>query len=54
MEVDKGSDQKSDIYPPLDGWRLKNKFTEDEKYHKLMTWLKSQHADIQEESRQSD
>ena len=22
------------------GWRLKNEFTEDEKYHNLMRWLK--------------
>ena len=34
-------DQKSDIYP---NWmaahaRLKNEFTEDEKYHTLMSWL---------------
>ena len=41
MEVDKGSDQKSDIQPH---WmaayaRLKNEFTEDEKCHNLMTWL---------------
>ena len=42
MEVDKGSDQKSDIQPH---WmaahaRLKNEFTENEKCHYLMTWLK--------------
>ena len=42
MEVDKGSDQKSDIQPH---WmaghaRLKNEFTEDEKCHNLMRWLK--------------
>ena len=47
MEVDKGSDQKSDIWP---NWmvahaRLKNKFTEDEKYHNLMTLLKY-HAEV--------
>ena len=41
MEVDEGFDQKSNIYPH---WmaghaRLKNEFTEDEKYHNLMTWL---------------
>ena len=41
MEVNKGSDQKSDIYP---SWiaahaRLKNEFTEDEKYHYLMSWF---------------
>ena len=38
MEVDKGSDQKWDVWPL---WmaahaRLKNEFTEDEKYHNLM------------------
>ena len=38
---DEGSDQKSDILPH---WmaahaRLKNEFTEDEKYHNLMRWL---------------
>ena len=43
MEVDEGSDQKSDIWPH---WmtahaRLKNEFTEDEKCHNLMSWLKS-------------
>ena len=41
MEVDEGSDQKSDIYPH---WmaahaRLKNEFTEDEKYHNVMCML---------------
>ena len=41
MEVDKGSDQKSDIYPH---WmaahvRLKNVFTEDEKNHNLVSLL---------------
>ena len=41
-EVDKGSDQKSDIWPH---WmavhtHLKNEFTEEEKYHNLMTLLK--------------
>ena len=41
MEVDEGSDQKSDIYPR---WiaahaHLKNEFTEDEKCHYLMRWL---------------
>ena len=41
MEVDEGSDQKSDICPH---WmaahvRLKNEFTENEKYHNLMSWL---------------
>ena len=42
MEVDEGSDQKSDIYPRLMAAhaRLKNEFTEDEKYHNLMRWLK--------------
>ena len=39
--VDEGSGQKLDTYPH---WmaahaRLKNEFTEDEKYHNLMTWL---------------
>ena len=39
MEVDEGFDKKSDI---LSHWmaahaRLKNEFTEDEKYHNLMT-----------------
>ena len=43
MEVDGGSDWKSDI---LLHWmaahaRLKDEFTEDEKYHNLMTWLSS-------------
>ena len=42
MEVDEGSDQKSDIQPH---WmavhaRLKNEFTEDEKCHNLKRWLK--------------
>ena len=41
MEVDEGSEQKSDIYPH---WMaahvgLKNEFTEDKKSHNLMTWL---------------
>ena len=41
MEVDEGSDQKSDIKP---NWMaahvcLKNEFTEDEKYQNLITWL---------------
>ena len=41
MEADKGSDQKSDIYPH---WmavpaHLKNEFTEEEKFHNLMWWL---------------
>ena len=41
MEVDEGSDQNSDIMPH---WmaayaRLKNEFTDDEKYHNLMAWL---------------
>ena len=43
MEVDEGSDQKSDNQPH---WKaahahLKNEFTEDEKYHNLMRWLNS-------------
>ena len=43
MEVNEGSDQKSDI---LSHWiaahvSLKNEFTEDEKCHNLMAWLKS-------------
>ena len=42
MEVDEGSERNSDIQPQ---WmtayaRLKNAFTEDEKYHNLMRWLK--------------
>ena len=39
MEVDEGSDQKIRHLAPLDGCasRLKNEFTEDEKYHNLMT-----------------
>ena len=41
MEEDEGSDQKSDIYPD---WmtahsRMKKEFTEDRKYHNLMSWL---------------
>ena len=41
MEVDEGTNQKSDIYPH---WmavhaRLKNEFTEDKKYHNLVRWL---------------
>ena len=41
MEVDEGSDQKSDIQPR---WMavhacLKNDFMEEEKYHNLMRWL---------------
>ena len=41
MEVDEGSDQKSNIEP---NWmaRLKNEFTEDEKYN-LIKWLKLFH-----------
>ena len=42
MEVDEESDQKSDICPH---WmavhaRLKNEFTEDDKCHNLVRWLK--------------
>ena len=33
MKVNERSNQKSDIYPP------QNEFTEDEKYHNLMSWL---------------
>ena len=41
MVIDEGSNQKPDIYPH---WMaalacLKKEFTEDEKYHNLMTWL---------------
>ena len=41
MEIEEGSEEKSDIQPH---WmavlaRLKNEFTEDEKYHNLMPWL---------------
>ena len=41
MEVDEGSDQKSDIKPNRMSAhaRLKNEFTEDEKYHNLLRWL---------------
>ena len=42
MEVDEESDRTSDIYPhwmAVHG-RLKNEFTEDEKCHNLMSWLK--------------
>ena len=41
MEVDEGSDQKSDIWSHWKAAhaRLKNEFTEDEKYHNLMRWL---------------
>ena len=40
-EDDEGSDKKSDIKPHwMDAYaRLKNEFTEDEKYHNLMTLL---------------
>ena len=43
MEVDKESDKKSDILPH---WMvahalLKKEITEAEKYHNLLTWLKS-------------
>ena len=40
MEVDGGSDQKSDIYPYLMAMhaRLKNELTEDEKNRNLMSW----------------
>ena len=43
MEVDEGSDKKSDIYSH---WmaahaRLKNEFMEDEKCQNLMSWLNS-------------
>ena len=42
MEVDEGSNKKSDIYPH---WmaahaRLKNELTENERCHNLMSWLK--------------
>ena len=42
MEVDEESDQKSDIlrHKMAAYARLKNEFTEDEKYHNLMRWLK--------------
>ena len=42
MEVDKGSDQKSDIQSLWMGahTHLKNEFTKDEKCHNLMRWLK--------------
>ena len=41
MEVDEGSDQKSDIWPH---WMvghayLKNEFTEDKKFQNLTSWL---------------
>ena len=41
MEVDEGFDQKSDIKPhwKVAHARLKNEFTEGEKYHNLMRWL---------------
>ena len=39
MEVDEGSDQKSDIYRHCMNVRLKNEFTEDEKCHNFMRWL---------------
>ena len=46
MEVDEGSDQKSDIKPHWIAAHapLKNDFMEDEKYHNLMSWLN--HASI--------
>ena len=38
--VDEGSDQKSDMLHWMAAYvRLKNEFTEDVKYHCLMTWL---------------
>ena len=42
MEVDKRADQNSGIYPhqKVAHARLKNEFTEHEKYHNLMSWLK--------------
>ena len=39
MEVDDGSDQNSDIHWMAAHARLKNGFTEDEKYHNLMSEL---------------
>ena len=41
MEVDEGFDKTSDIWPHRMAAhvRLKNEFTEDEKYHNLITWL---------------
>ena len=41
MEVNEGSDQKSDISPHWMAQHasLKNEFTEHEKYQDLMTWL---------------
>ena len=38
MEVVEWSNQKSVIWMAAHA-RLKNEFTEDEKYHNLMTWL---------------
>ena len=43
MEVNEGSDKKSDIYSY---WmaahvRLKNEFTKEEKYHNLMTFMET-------------
>ena len=40
MEVDEGSDEKITHLSPLDGCALKNEFTQDEKCHNLMSWLK--------------
>ena len=42
MEVDEWSDQISDIHPHRTAAHacLKNEFTEDEKYHNLISWLK--------------
>ena len=39
MEVDEGSDQKSDMYPHWMCMHMKNEFTEDEKFRNLITWL---------------
>ena len=41
MEVDEGSDQTSNIWPHWKAAHVRFKeFTEDEKYHNLMRWLK--------------
>ena len=49
MEVDEGSDQKSDLLSPLRMTahaNLKNEFTEDKKCQNLMSWLILEHTTV--------
>ena len=44
MEVDEGTPTKNQTSSPTAG--SKNDFTEDEKYHNLMTWLKCFYIEV--------